>query len=126
MSEAQLRDRIEYLEAEVAMLRDELGQGKNDEHLNAARRTFVIMPQAARLLLALIDGRQRSHEALRTLLWGADGGPEGNVLQVHMTHLRKGMRPHGIEIVTIWGFGFQMSAVDCAKAKALLGIKAKP
>lgn len=127
MSEAQLRDRIEYLEAENANLRDELGYRQADEQIVAARRAFRIPPQQAKLLLALLDGRQRSYDALRTVLWGdPSDAPDSNVLSAHICGLRAGLRPHGIAVGNIHGMGLQMSAEDCAKARALLGIGAKP
>lgn len=127
MSEAQLRDRIEYLEAENANLRQELGMVQPEERLTAARRALRIPPQQARLLLTLLDGRQRSYDSLRAILWGdVDESPETNALQVHIAMLRKGLRPHKISIDTIWGFGVQISTADCAKVLAILGIEAKP
>lgn len=127
MSEAALRERIEYLEAENANLRSELGRVQSDELLTAARRAFDIRPQQARLLLALMDGRQRSHAALHAVLWSdPDDGPETNALQVHVSLLRKGLKQHGIGIATIWAFGFQMLPADCAKVRAILGIEGQP
>lgn len=120
-TEAALRERIEYLEAEVANLRDELGVVQTNEQIAAARRCFRIMPQQAKLLLALMSGRQRSYDALRSVLWGdIDDSPETNALKVHIALLRKGLIAHGIGFNTIWGFGLQMSSVDCAKARAIL------
>lgn len=127
MNEAQMRDRIEYLEAEVANLRDELGLVQSDELVNAARRVFRIAPQQAKLLVALMDGRQRSHRSLIATLWGElHDEPDSNALHVHIAHLRRGLKPHGIKIGTIWAYGFQMSAEDCAKARAAIGIEARP
>ena len=127
MSEAKLRERIEYLEAENANLRQELGMVQPEERLTAARRAFRIPPQQAKLLLTLLDGRQRSYDSLRAVLWGdVDESPETNALQVHIAMLRKGLREHGISIQTIWSFGVQMSAADVAKVRAILGIEAQP
>lgn len=120
-TETALRERIEYLEAEVANLRDELGVVQTNEQIAAARRCFRIMPQQAKLLLALMSGRQRSYDALRSILWGdVDDSPETNALKVHIALLRKGLIPHGIGFNTIWGFGLQMGAQDCAKVRATL------
>lgn len=127
MNEAALRDRVEYLEAENANLRAELGYAQTEEQITKARRAFKIAPQQAKLLIALKDGRQRSFEALRAVLWpNADDEPESNVLHVHVAHLRKGLRGYGINIGTIWAYGWQMSAADCAKVNAILCDEVQP
>lgn len=121
MNEAALRDRVEYLEAEVLQLRTQLGYVQTDRDIQEARRVFGIAPQQAKLLVSLMDGRQRSHDSLRVVLWpNADDEPDSNVLQVHVAILRKALRAHGISIGTLWSYGWQMSDADCTKAKALL------
>jgi Response regulators consisting of a CheY-like receiver domain and a winged-helix DNA-binding domain len=120
-TEAQLRDRIEYLEAEIANLRDELGFARSAEQVTAVRRCFRISPMQAKLLVALMDGRQRSYDALRQALWDSvDDCPETNSLQVQIAHLRKALAHFDIGFSTIWGYGLQMNAEDCAKASAIL------
>lgn len=127
MSEAQLRDRIEYLEAENANLRDELGRNQSDQLIATIRGTFRVMPMPARILAVLLDGRQHSNRSIIDTIWGDDDdAPEDKVLRVHVVALRKVLTPHGINVSNIWGYGYQIAIGDCAKVKAILGIEAKP
>lgn len=49
------------------------------------------------------------YEAIVHALWGhdPDGGPSNpiNVLKTQLCHLRKALKPFGIQIETVWGIG---------------------
>jgi DNA-binding response OmpR family regulator len=44
----------------------------------------------------------------------------GNTIDVHVFHIRKRLQPHGIEIATLWGYGYQLSARDRRKVMDLI------
>lgn len=127
MSEAQLRDRIEYLEAEVANLRTQLRLDHDGAALAAARQAFGMEPGPVKIMLQLLDGRQHSKDSLFNALYvDRIDQPELKIIDAFIFKLRRALGRHGIEVQTIWGFGYQMVAADCAKVRAILGIEAKP
>ncbi|WDR03643.1 helix-turn-helix domain-containing protein [Devosia algicola] len=122
MSEAELRERVDILEAENDYLKRLLGRDADEAFIEAARTTLGIPPACCRMLWALVSGKSGKKEALlRACVKNMYDEPDIQVVDVHMCRLRKVLRPHGVTIDTIWGFGFRMTPESCAKVKALLG-----
>jgi DNA-binding winged helix-turn-helix (wHTH) protein len=61
-------------------------------------------------LLARSNASWVSHEAIIDALWGHDpnGGPDypGNIVAVHVMHLRRALRAYGVEIRNVFGAGY--------------------
>jgi len=43
-----------------------------------------------------------------------------NLTSVHIHHLRRRLAAHGIEVTTLWGYGYQLPEADRRKAMALI------
>lgn len=75
--------------------------------------------QTAHLLAILSDGRIHSKEAILSRLYAgrADDPPEIKIVDVFLCKLRGAVAEYGVEIVTHWGAGMQVSAgLDAVRA----------
>jgi two-component system cell cycle response regulator CtrA len=61
-----------------------------------------------RLFSALFDGRANPNDA-----------PEPKIIDVFVCKIRKKLRPAGIEIGTVWGWGYNLTPENVAKIRAL-------
>ncbi len=90
------------------------------------KRVFKLRPQQAAVLAALLQREQVSHEALALCLPEGWADPEernsDQIVKLHIHNLRRKLKPHGIKIETIWGFGYRVSATD--KAKVMCAVEA--
>ncbi len=110
------RTRLEELEAENERLRYQLAELKaalSDEGDLALR--FGLTPTEGRIL-ALIARRGRiAHEALhRGLYFDRSEPAEPKTIAVLLVRLRQKLKPHGIEIRTVWGVGFELPPASLA------------
>lgn len=128
MSEARLRDRIDYLEAEVAFYKDMLAVPTDAIFIATARAKLRITPRAARVLHILTFSKRTSKEAMHHAYTnGAESAEDDEkIIDVQVYHVRKALKPHGIDVETIWGDGYRMTPEAKAAVLALLGIEAKP
>jgi hypothetical protein len=116
---------IEELEEENRQLRNLLGAEPQFEFVVACREKLDLQPAYAKFLSILVQGRIRTHEGLWTAYSATMHNPPAlGIIKVLVVGLRKALRPHGINIKTVWGEGFLMSAEDRAKVRQILGMEA--
>lgn len=127
MSEAQLRDRIEYLEAENANLRDLLTVSPDTDFIRACRAALRLTPSSAKVLQIMMFGRRTSKLAILHAYYdGNEGDRDTKLIDVQVCHVRKALKPHGVAIETVWGDGYRIAADDKSRVLSILGIEAKP
>ena len=117
-----LRERIAHLEEELRQLR---------EDITPPRNPFIgrlgLTPQLAEIVHAL----HRSDKCSQALLdrvteatghtrRGDEEGLVCNRTKVALTKIRKRLKPYGVGIRTIWGFGYAMPDDDKRKLTAIL------
>lgn len=105
---AALRHRIEALE--VA-----LNSAKAPQ---VYRAVFGVSPTAAALLAMLVKNKQVSRDAAFFALYAGlpeSDWPDAKILDVHLVRLRQRLRREGIEIKTLWGFGWSID--DAARQR---------
>ncbi|RYE48320.1 MAG: helix-turn-helix domain-containing protein [Hyphomicrobiales bacterium] len=118
-----LRDEVELLREENRQLKERLGLSPTTQFFLEARRRLELQPQTARVLAALIGGPLVSKaELLEAMCVGWEERELKNV-DVRIFHLRKALRPHGIEIETIWGTGYRLVPEMKARVRALLDLQ---
>lgn len=123
MSEAALRERIDYLEAEVDRLNRLLGADAAEERVALVRTRLGVMRSVARILLVLMGGAGKvvSREALLNGYCGDKlDPPDIHTMDVLVCKLRAALKPHGITIETVWGTGYRLAPDMRAKIEALL------
>src|SRR5262245_30584003 len=76
----------------------------------ALNRLFGLTPTESRALIALLENKQVSREALHTAT-SHDGNPVSKIktIDVSICKLRKKLTRHGIEVDTIYGLGFKLA-----------------
>jgi two-component system cell cycle response regulator CtrA len=123
MSEAALRERIDYLEAEVDRLNRLLGATASDEQIELVRSNFGVTRGLARILLVLATSTAKvvTREALLNGYCGEKlDQPDIQTMDVMVCKLRPALKPHGITIETVWGTGYRLAPDMRAKIEALL------
>lgn len=122
------------LQVEIAHLRDELE--KKTELLRETRRAqeFDLMdfagvaaltPRESRLLAALVRYGRVTKDRLFHAVYGnllTQDQPCPKIIDVFVCKIRHKLRPHGIEIETVWGYGYSLNAENAAKIRALAGL----
>lgn len=71
------------------------------------RQLFSLAPMEIQLFLSLIQN---------TFIPKDRTGMTPRTMDVHMCKLRQRLRPHGITIMTLWGYGYQLPADDRRRA----------
>ena len=61
-------------------------------------------------ILCQHQGKALSREQLLNLAWGFDFYGETRTVDVHVAHLRKKLEPGTLNIETVWGIGYKLSA----------------
>jgi len=79
--------------------------------IQAVRKVFALPPQPARLLLLLVQHEQVSHER-------ADVGRRSR--SVYVCQIRRRLAGHGLQIETLWGYGYRLSQAHRRKAMELI------
>jgi len=83
---------------------------------------FRLTESQARIMLPLL----RRHAVRRALLYeiydarGLMHSTDIKILDIQIHHIRKRLRPFGLSIETLWGYGYCMPAADRAKALKLV------
>jgi two-component system cell cycle response regulator CtrA len=112
--------RLDALEAENERLRDEL------EALKASLGLRFLAPvemgltgHETKMFGRLLRGDAVSKDGLMNAVYtvGIDDQPEIKIIDVFICKIRKKLKPFGIEIATIWGVGYQMTAQSVASFK---------
>lgn len=83
---------------------------------------FYHLPnQAMKILEILVNGHGRtlSNDFIIASLWNEADEPEYayDIVKVHISRLRRILRPAGIRIVTEWGFGYRLAMADEANPR---------
>lgn len=90
-------ERIRFLETEIGV------STRGHRYLNLSKQESTIlrvlmkhrMPQKSTFTTAMYNGRE----------YDADS----NILGVFMCHVRRKLKPHGVEIKSVWGDGYYMT-----------------
>lgn len=111
-----MRERIELLEQEVAELQERV------RHLEEMKFgldwhppvELALTPAEAVILAALIANERCSKENLLDASRQSGLGyrrdeVEPKIVDVYICKLRRKLQPHGLEIVTLWGRGYQLA-----------------
>lgn len=108
---ASLSARIEALEADNAYLKSELGLVIDESRVGRLAGDLHIPPQAARLLVSLIDakGRLLSRDYLWQTLPHPNGGEEYKKLDVYISAIRRALGFNAIG--TVHGMGYRLTAI---------------
>lgn len=113
--------RIDELEGQVSDLEQAL-------HLDATanvQAAFNIAETLAQVLILLSDGKPRSKEQIHGALYFRRPDtdvPEIKITDTLLCKLRKHIAPHGVQISTVWGSGYQIVAgLDVVRAAVAHG-----
>ncbi|CAN7583295.1 winged helix-turn-helix domain-containing protein [Devosia sp. LjRoot16] len=117
-----LRDEVEFLREENRQLKERLGLSPDNQFFLEARYRLRLQPQVARVLAALMGSPMVSKGELLEAM--CDGWEERELknVDVRIFHLRKALRPHGVEIETIWGQGYRLVPEMKTRVRQLLGL----
>jgi two-component system cell cycle response regulator CtrA len=103
-----LRDRVEELEQILGMKNDQL---------------YVLgLSFTPTKLLGLILHRKRvsRDQAMVALYDGCNDRPDDRVIDVYMCHIRKALKPHDIQIETLWSVGWSMTEGNKQRLRELV------
>ena len=101
---------------------------ENREALHlVAMQLFSLTPSGARVLVKLLETEHASREALHVALVAtSDPASDIKIVDVAICSLRKRLEKFGIEIVTLWAYGFQLSSEHRRRAMDLILAAAPP
>lgn len=101
--------RVGELEGQVESLESVLNLDKAAN----VQAVFGISEALAQILIMLSDGKPRNKEALHAALYYRRpdiDAPETKIIDTLISKLRKYIEPHGIQIGTVWGSGYRLTA----------------
>lgn len=104
--------RLEALSAENERLRDELDALKSSLGLTfQSPLEWRLTGSETKVFGRLLRGGLTTKDALMATLYrdGAKDEAEIKIVDVFICKLRKKLKPFGLEILTVWGAGYQMS-----------------
>ena len=95
---------------------------ENREALHrVAMQLFGLTPSGARMLMKLLETEHTSREALHIALSRtSDPVSDIKIVDVAICSLRKRLEKFGIEIVTLWAYGFRLSTEHRRRAMDLI------
>lgn len=105
----KLVGRVDELEGQVASLVSAL----NLDRTANVQAAFGISEALAQILIMLSDGKPKNKEVLHAALYYQRpdvDAPETKIIDTLISKLRKYIEPHGIEISTVWGSGYRLTA----------------
>ncbi|WP_020179811.1 helix-turn-helix domain-containing protein [Methylopila sp. M107] len=119
--------RLEIVEAENDELRERVVQ--LEELLGFRTLTPIewgLTPKQASVLGFLLNRPMATKDELMTALYAldVDDPPHQKIIDVFVCHLRRKLRPFGIEIRTVWGQGYAIDRPQRDELKAQLGAAA--
>lgn len=99
----------------IRQLEDEQGLGFRVH----PRHNFTSMEEA--MLGILVSSRDVvSRDKMFSIMYGTHNDPpEPKIFDVMMCRIRRKLRTHGVEVMTVWGRGWYMEPEDRAKIDAL-------
>ena len=119
MSElSALRREVEALRDALEAMRGALASDAGVKIIELAKLTC-----SERMLLGLLMRRNRAtKDQMMTMLYAdrPDEEPDSKILDVMICKMRKKLSPHGVEIRTIHGAGYELPSTSREKIKALM------
>lgn len=112
-----LQDRNEILEEQIIQLKALLApplEFPPDWKLTRAETRVL------RTMMAAPDGR-RSSEQIHAAVSGDDPETMPKIIHVYVCRLRQKLKPYGVSIVNIFGFGYRLMPESKAVIKVLMG-----
>jgi two-component system cell cycle response regulator CtrA len=108
---AELRDRVELLEEEIGLTA-----------FKPQRRIAGLWRMEMTCIGVLLKNELARTSALMVALYGGDldSAPSEHVIRVYMCNIRKKLRPYGIEISNVWGYGYKMAEAHKAILRGLM------
>ena len=113
-----LRREVETLSDALEAMREALAADAGVKIIELAKLTY-----SERMLLGLLMRRNRAtKDQMMTMLYAdrPDEEPDSKTLDVMICKMRKKLRPHGVEIRTIHGAGYELPSTSREKIKALM------
>ena len=113
-----LRREVEALRDALEAMRGALASDAGVKIIELAKLTYN-----ERMLLGLLMRRHRAtKDQMMTMLYAdrPDEEPDSKILDVMICKMRKKLRPHGVEIRTILGAGYELPSTSREKIKALM------
>ena len=113
-----LRREVEALRDALEAMRGALASDAGVKIIELAKLTY-----SERMLLGLLMRRHRAtKDQMMTMLYAdrPDEEPDSKILDVMICKMRKELRPHGVEIRTILGAGYELPSTSREKIKALM------
>jgi DNA-binding response OmpR family regulator len=119
-----LRTKCEMLEEENRQLQAHIARLTGQHDARRVRKAFNFTETEAKMVAALIHRGACDYDTLKFLAYSDSelltiSDPDW-ALRSHMKRIRKKTRPHGIDFLTVYGFGFEMSDEARRLARALL------
>ena len=115
-------ERIDHLEAEVDMLKRELGHNVAADAVGRVNRRWRLTYREAQILLVLHQrkGALVNKEGLLSAMYGgADDVPEIKIIDVFVCKVRAKVGDGFLE--TVWGHGYRLTPAGIAQVDELLG-----
>lgn len=112
-TEKALRRRLDEAEEEIERLRQLIPAQMPLQ----APREWGLTRAEEKYLVALLDQKRVDKTAIYNTVYGDDdSGPEIKIVDVIVCKLRKKLKPLGINIVTVWGRGYEVEDRDAVRA----------
>lgn len=111
------------LRGQVETLREQIRNLKiPSDDLWTYIRAFKLTHMEARFLAVLVQHGSRTKEQIYHACYGQridKDQPEPKIIDVFVCKLRAKLKPHGVEILTRWGYGYELSTEGREKVKKL-------
>ncbi len=115
--QAEAREAAEHVRRESEARESE---SEATERLAVVMRAFGLTKAEAQFMQALLPGRAVTKEALYAAIDRRDDEVDIKIVDVLASKVRKKLRPHGVEIETVWGTGYRLAPDMAARAEVLI------
>ena len=114
-----LRDRVEVLQT----LSNEQADTKENAFVAYLRGCPHFTINEAKIIAAFVKHSRMSKDRIYFALYGdVSDQPEPKIIDVFICKIRAKLRPHGIKIDTVWGYGYEMTRENANKLRALFDL----